>query len=90
MHTHDFDLTAFRSDRLLAGNTDGPRGDHQELGPGAEPPQGEDQQAGGGEGGSAQPEPDRQRPAQTTSAQTGTGTFFNLFFACHKKPFYFL
>lgn len=62
-----------RSDRLLAGHPDGPRGHHQEPGPGAEPPQGEDQPAGGGEGGSAEPEPGRQRSAQTASGQTGAG-----------------
>lgn len=73
-HTQ-FRLAVPRSDRFSTGHPDGPRGDHQEPGPGAEPAEGEDQQARGGEGGSAQPEPCCQRTAQTASAQTRTGTF---------------
>ena len=70
----DLNLTVPRSDRLLAGHPDVTWGDHPEPGPGAEPAEGEDQQAGGGEGGAAQPEPGGQRAAQTASAQTRTGT----------------
>lgn len=72
--TDDLNLTVPRSDWLFAGHPDVTWGDHQEPGPGAEPAEGEAQQAGGGEGGSAQPEPGGQRAAQTTSAQTRTGT----------------
>lgn len=67
------DLTLPRPDWFLASHPDVPRSDHQELRPGAEQAEGEDKQDGGGEGGSSQPEPGCQRPAQAASAQTGTG-----------------
>lgn len=66
-------LTVTRPDWLLASNTDVSRSNHQELRPGAESAEREDKQAGGGEGGSSQPEPGCQWAAQAASAQTGTG-----------------
>lgn len=46
-------LMFLRSDRLPTGHPDGPRGIHQEPGPRAESAEGEDWQAGAGEGGPA-------------------------------------
>lgn len=52
-----FPHASFRPDRLPAGHPDVPRGHHPEPRPGAESAEGENQSAGGGARGPAQPEP---------------------------------
>lgn len=68
-----FCMCASRSDRLSTGHPYEPRGHYQGPGLGAEPPEGEDPQAGGGEGEGAQPEPGHWRAAQTSGPLTGAG-----------------